>query len=163
MCLILSLFLSVCPLSSMVPLLQLISRGSPMSFEDSNRIIPLFYLFSSLFSHSLISVHDSEFFGHELEGSNLFVLPVVLHPQAFYSLFYLFIFFLQMNTLSKKLTFAGYNVCLIGGHILQELLILYNFQFPSFSGFSKKWYCHCRLFQQWNAVLLPCKCENQYM
>uniref|UniRef100_A0A3Q1IVH1 Ubiquitin-protein ligase E3C n=1 Tax=Anabas testudineus TaxID=64144 RepID=A0A3Q1IVH1_ANATE len=54
---------------SMVPLLQLISRGSPMSFEDSNRIIPLFYLFSSLFSHSLISVHDSEFFGHEMEGS----------------------------------------------------------------------------------------------
>lgn len=53
----------------MVPLLQLISRGSPMSFEDSNRIIPLFYLFSSLFSHSLISVHDSEFFGHEMEGS----------------------------------------------------------------------------------------------
>uniref|UniRef100_A0A8C6MBK1 HECT-type E3 ubiquitin transferase n=1 Tax=Nothobranchius furzeri TaxID=105023 RepID=A0A8C6MBK1_NOTFU len=53
---------------SMVPLLQLISRGSPMSFEDSNRIIPLFYLFSSLFSHSLISVHDSEFFGHEMDG-----------------------------------------------------------------------------------------------
>nr|XP_057916398.1 ubiquitin-protein ligase E3C [Doryrhamphus excisus] len=53
---------------SMVPLLQLISRGSPMSYEDSNRIIPLFYLFSSLFSHSLISVHDSEFFGHEMEG-----------------------------------------------------------------------------------------------
>lgn len=54
---------------SMVPLLQLISRGSPMSFEDSNRIIPLFYLFSSLFSHSLISVHDSEFFGgHEIEA-----------------------------------------------------------------------------------------------
>ncbi|KAK5897755.1 hypothetical protein CgunFtcFv8_015231 [Champsocephalus gunnari] len=53
---------------SMVPLLQLISRGSPMSFEDSNRIIPLFYLFSSLFSHSLISVHDSEFFGHEMEA-----------------------------------------------------------------------------------------------
>lgn len=56
-------------LSSMVPLLQLIYRGSPMSFEDSNRIIPVFYLFSSLFSHSLISVHDSEFFGHELEGN----------------------------------------------------------------------------------------------
>ena len=53
----------------MVPLLQVISRGSPMTLEDSNRIIPLFYLFSSLFSHSLISVHDSEFFGHELEGS----------------------------------------------------------------------------------------------
>lgn len=66
------LFYFVCTLSSTVALLQLISRGSPMSFEDSNRIIPLFYLFSSLFSHSLISVHDSEFFGHELEGITLF-------------------------------------------------------------------------------------------
>lgn len=63
----------LCTSSSTVALLQLISRGSPMSFEDSNRIIPLFYLFSSLFSHSLISVHDSEFFGHEIEGTNLFV------------------------------------------------------------------------------------------
>lgn len=42
-----------------------------MTFEDSNRIIPLFYLFSSLFSHSLISVHDSEFFGHEMEGETV--------------------------------------------------------------------------------------------
>uniref|UniRef100_A0A8C5HRY6 Ubiquitin-protein ligase E3C n=1 Tax=Gouania willdenowi TaxID=441366 RepID=A0A8C5HRY6_GOUWI len=64
---IVSFNLALC--RSMVPLLQLISRGSPMSFEDSNRIIPIFYLFSSLFSHSLISVHDSEFFGHQLEGS----------------------------------------------------------------------------------------------
>ncbi|XP_048462036.1 ubiquitin-protein ligase E3C [Rhincodon typus] len=53
---------------SMVSLLQLISRGSPMSLEDSHRIIPLFYLFSSLFSHSLISVHDNEFFGEQTEG-----------------------------------------------------------------------------------------------
>lgn len=67
-------FFSVLFFSSMVPLLQLISRGSPMSFEDSNRIIPLFYLFSSLFSHSLISVHDSEFFGHEMEGTMLSLL-----------------------------------------------------------------------------------------
>ncbi|OCT75503.1 ubiquitin-protein ligase E3C [Xenopus laevis] len=52
---------------SRVPLLQVISRGSPMSLEDSNRIIPLFYLFSSLFSHSLISVHDNEFFGDPIE------------------------------------------------------------------------------------------------
>ncbi|KAM5157022.1 ubiquitin-protein ligase E3C [Mantella aurantiaca] len=52
---------------SMVPLLQVISRGSPMSFEDSNRIIPLFYLFSSLFSHSLISIHDNEFFGDPMD------------------------------------------------------------------------------------------------
>lgn len=69
----------------MVPLLQLISRGSPMSFEDSNRIIPLFYLFSSLFSHSLISVHDSEFFGHEMEGTGLiYLLSLIL--QIYYLL-----------------------------------------------------------------------------
>ncbi|XP_058879300.1 ubiquitin-protein ligase E3C-like [Acipenser ruthenus] len=55
---------------SMVPLLQVISRGSPMSPEDSNRLIPLFYLFSSLFSHSLISIHDSEFFGIPTEGQS---------------------------------------------------------------------------------------------
>ncbi|XP_045435757.1 ubiquitin-protein ligase E3C isoform X6 [Pipistrellus kuhlii] len=54
---------------SMVPLLQVISRGSPMSFEDSSRIIPLFYLFSSLFSHSLISIHDNEFFGDPIEAA----------------------------------------------------------------------------------------------
>ncbi|XP_053569799.1 ubiquitin-protein ligase E3C [Bombina bombina] len=56
---------------SMVPLLQVISRGSPMSLEDSNRIIPLFYLFSSLFSHSLISIHDNEFFGDPIEVAGL--------------------------------------------------------------------------------------------
>ncbi|XP_066090639.1 ubiquitin-protein ligase E3C isoform X1 [Saccopteryx bilineata] len=53
---------------SMVPLLQVMSRGSPMSLDDSRRIIPLFYLFSSLFSHSLISIHDNEFFGDPIEG-----------------------------------------------------------------------------------------------
>ncbi|XP_062850560.1 ubiquitin-protein ligase E3C isoform X2 [Trichomycterus rosablanca] len=53
---------------SLVPLLQLMSRGSPMSAEDSNRIIPLFYLFSSLFGHSLISIHDTEFFGESMDG-----------------------------------------------------------------------------------------------
>ncbi|MCJ8731205.1 hypothetical protein PDJAM_G00196620 [Pangasius djambal] len=53
---------------SLVPLLQLMSRGSPMSAEDSSRIIPLFYLFSSLFSHSLISIHDTEFFGEAMDG-----------------------------------------------------------------------------------------------
>lgn len=55
---------------SMVPLLQVISRGSPMSLEDSSRVIPVFYLFSSLFSHSLISIHDSEFFGDPIEGKS---------------------------------------------------------------------------------------------
>lgn len=53
-----------------MPLLQVLSRGSPMAPEDSSRIIPLFYLFSSLFSHSLISIHDSEFFGDPIEGES---------------------------------------------------------------------------------------------
>ncbi|KAM9500601.1 ubiquitin-protein ligase E3C isoform 2-T2 [Clarias gariepinus] len=53
---------------SLVPLLQLMSRGFPMSPEDSSKIIPLFYLFSSLFSHSLISIHDTEFFGEAMNG-----------------------------------------------------------------------------------------------
>ncbi|XP_027032796.2 ubiquitin-protein ligase E3C-like isoform X2 [Tachysurus fulvidraco] len=53
---------------SLVPLLQLMSRGSPMSAEDSSRIIPLIYLFSSLFSHSLISIHDTEIFGEAMDG-----------------------------------------------------------------------------------------------
>eukprot|EP00069_Balaena_mysticetus_P020326 bmy_12875T0 len=35
--------------------------------SDSSRIIPLFYLFSSLFSHSLISIHDNEFFGDPID------------------------------------------------------------------------------------------------
>uniref|UniRef100_A0A8C2CYE4 Ubiquitin-protein ligase E3C n=1 Tax=Cyprinus carpio TaxID=7962 RepID=A0A8C2CYE4_CYPCA len=63
---------------SMVPLLQVMSRGSPMSLEDANRIIPLFYLFSSLFSHSLISVHDSEFFGSADGQSQTSMMPFSL-------------------------------------------------------------------------------------
>ncbi|XP_060721111.1 ubiquitin-protein ligase E3C-like [Tachysurus vachellii] len=53
---------------SPVPLLQLMSRGSPMSADDSNRIISLFYLFSSLFSHLLISIHDNDFFVEFMDG-----------------------------------------------------------------------------------------------
>ncbi|ROK23453.1 Ubiquitin-protein ligase E3C [Anabarilius grahami] len=57
-------------MASICHTLMVMSRGSPMSPEDSNRIIPLFYLFSSLFSHSLISVHDSEFFGSSADGQS---------------------------------------------------------------------------------------------
>ncbi|XP_032900349.1 ubiquitin-protein ligase E3C isoform X2 [Amblyraja radiata] len=64
---------------SMVPLIHLISRGSPMSLEDSHRIIPLFYLFSSLFSHSLISIHDTEFFGEQAQGG-VGQQPVTMMP-----------------------------------------------------------------------------------
>lgn len=115
----------------MVPLLQLISRGSPMSYEDSNRIIPLFYLFSSLFSHSLISVHDSEFFGHEMEGTRLLFFPNVpcMCP--------------QLDLLLSK-TFFGWLLdiilCLIGAGYPVDTLIC-HLPFPSFGGLSKIMYC----------------------
>ncbi|XP_061411231.1 ubiquitin-protein ligase E3C [Lethenteron reissneri] len=48
---------------SQVSLLQMISRGSPLQPLDSARIVPVCYLFCSLFGHFLVSVHDSEFFG----------------------------------------------------------------------------------------------------
>ena len=43
-------------------LLQLISRASVMTMEERNRIVPLLSLFCSLFSHSLLSLHDAEFY-----------------------------------------------------------------------------------------------------
>uniref|UniRef100_A0A8C4QGR2 HECT-type E3 ubiquitin transferase n=1 Tax=Eptatretus burgeri TaxID=7764 RepID=A0A8C4QGR2_EPTBU len=55
---------------SQVPLLQLLSRGAPLQPCDSSRIVPVFYLFCSLFGHFLISVHDNEFFGDEQSGCN---------------------------------------------------------------------------------------------
>uniref|UniRef100_UPI00358F7F7F ubiquitin-protein ligase E3C isoform X1 n=1 Tax=Myxine glutinosa TaxID=7769 RepID=UPI00358F7F7F len=56
---------------SQVPLLQLLSRGAPLQPCDSSRIVPVFYLFCSLFGHFLISVHDNEFFGDEQSGCNM--------------------------------------------------------------------------------------------
>jgi len=35
-----------------------------MTMEERNRIVPLLSLFCSLFSHSLLSLHDAEFYGN---------------------------------------------------------------------------------------------------
>jgi len=44
-------------------LLQMLSRGLQMSNVDFDQIVPLLSIFSSLFSHFLTSLHDSEFHG----------------------------------------------------------------------------------------------------
>ncbi|KAF7386370.1 hypothetical protein HZH68_013502 [Vespula germanica] len=47
------------------PLLQVISRGIPLSIEDSKKIVPLLDVFCSLFSLLIATLHDSEFFIQE--------------------------------------------------------------------------------------------------
>ncbi len=50
---------------SRLTLLQMLSRGMMMSPLDHDRIVPLLSMFSCLFSHLLISLHDEEFYGEE--------------------------------------------------------------------------------------------------
>ncbi|PIK59765.1 putative ubiquitin-protein ligase E3C [Apostichopus japonicus] len=50
-----------------LPLLHVISRGIPLSKEDTERIVPLLSVFSSLFGHLLQSLHDSEFHQSQTE------------------------------------------------------------------------------------------------
>ncbi|KAK2578758.1 hypothetical protein KPH14_012282 [Odynerus spinipes] len=47
------------------PLLQVISRGIPLSAEDSRKIVPLLDVFCSLFSLLIATLHDTEFFIQE--------------------------------------------------------------------------------------------------
>ncbi|XP_076073361.1 ubiquitin-protein ligase E3C-like [Mytilus galloprovincialis] len=44
-------------------LLQTLSRGLQMSEEDINRIVPMLSVFCSMFSHSLYTLHDADFYG----------------------------------------------------------------------------------------------------
>jgi ubiquitin-protein ligase E3 C len=63
--------LSVCQTSlfgSATPLLHVISRGIPMSPEDSDRIVPLLAVFCSLFSLLIATLHDSEFYADDNHG-----------------------------------------------------------------------------------------------
>ncbi|KAK3089067.1 hypothetical protein FSP39_000528 [Pinctada imbricata] len=48
---------------SNVTLLQTLSRGMPMTPEDIQRIVPLLSVFCSMFSHSLYTLHDADFYG----------------------------------------------------------------------------------------------------
>ncbi|KAK7793688.1 hypothetical protein R5R35_013163 [Gryllus longicercus] len=55
---------------SATPLLHLISRGIPMTAEDSERIVPLLAVFCSLFSLLIVTLHDAEFYGDDnLQGA----------------------------------------------------------------------------------------------
>lgn len=48
---------------SQITLLQTLSRGLEMSDEDMQRIVPLLSVFCSMFSHSLYTLHDADFYG----------------------------------------------------------------------------------------------------
>ncbi|KAK3607654.1 hypothetical protein CHS0354_010642 [Potamilus streckersoni] len=44
-------------------LLQMLCRGLPLSEGDINRVVPILSTFCSMFSHSLHTLHDADFFG----------------------------------------------------------------------------------------------------
>ncbi|XP_048762043.2 ubiquitin-protein ligase E3C-like [Ostrea edulis] len=48
---------------SQITLLQTLSRGLEMSDSDMQRIVPLLSVFCSMFSHSLYTLHDADFYG----------------------------------------------------------------------------------------------------
>lgn len=48
---------------SQITLLQTLSRGLEMSDDDMQRIVPLLSVFCSMFSHSLYTLHDADFYG----------------------------------------------------------------------------------------------------
>ncbi|PSN48070.1 hypothetical protein C0J52_03451 [Blattella germanica] len=77
-----SAILSVCQTSlfgSATPLLHVISRGIPMTPEDSDRIVPLLAVFCSLFSLLIATLHDSEFYADDNHsGSVLTTMPFLL-------------------------------------------------------------------------------------
>ncbi|XP_041360114.1 ubiquitin-protein ligase E3C-like [Gigantopelta aegis] len=50
---------------SQTSLLAMLARGLPMTEMDVNRIVPMLSVFCSMFSHSLITLHDAEFYGDE--------------------------------------------------------------------------------------------------
>ncbi|XP_071850373.1 ubiquitin-protein ligase E3C-like [Apostichopus japonicus] len=61
-----------------LPLLHVISRGIPLSKEDTERIVPLLSVFSSLFGHLLQSLHDSEFHQSQTAASRKSLMPFTL-------------------------------------------------------------------------------------
>lgn len=47
------------------PLIQLIARGSPLSSDETHRVVPLLAVFCALFTLLLTTLHDSEFYGDQ--------------------------------------------------------------------------------------------------
>ncbi|ESP01317.1 hypothetical protein LOTGIDRAFT_111732 [Lottia gigantea] len=50
---------------STTSLLSMLGKGLPMYESDKQRIICILYVFCAMFSHSLITLHDAEFYGEE--------------------------------------------------------------------------------------------------
>ncbi|XP_035826355.1 ubiquitin-protein ligase E3C isoform X2 [Aplysia californica] len=48
---------------SSTSLLNMLSKGVPMSQENIQRIVPLLSTFCCLFNHSLLTIHDADFYG----------------------------------------------------------------------------------------------------
>ncbi|KAK3800090.1 hypothetical protein RRG08_015057 [Elysia crispata] len=48
---------------SSTPLLNMLSKGVPMSKDNIDRIVPLLATFCCLFNHSLLTIHDADFYG----------------------------------------------------------------------------------------------------
>ncbi|KAK7488482.1 hypothetical protein BaRGS_00020267 [Batillaria attramentaria] len=53
---------------SRTPLLMMLSSGLPMADRDIKRIVPLLSTFCSMFSHSLLTLHDADFYGDNMDG-----------------------------------------------------------------------------------------------
>lgn len=47
------------------PLVQLIARGSPLSDDETRRVVHLLAVFCSMFTLFLTTLHDSEFYGEQ--------------------------------------------------------------------------------------------------
>ena len=50
------------------PLIQVLSRGIKMSNEERDKIAPSLATFASLFSHLLVTIHDTEFYQRQSSG-----------------------------------------------------------------------------------------------
>ncbi|CAG5130999.1 unnamed protein product [Candidula unifasciata] len=57
---------------SSTPLLNMLANGVPMSRDNIERIVPLLTTFCCLFNHSLLTLHDGDFYGDsDVSGSSM--------------------------------------------------------------------------------------------
>ncbi|XP_071954311.1 ubiquitin-protein ligase E3C-like isoform X2 [Antedon mediterranea] len=71
---------AISTIGSSTPLIQLLSRGIKLSFEDVERIVTMLSVFCSLFGHALLSVHDKEFHANQTGYSLMpFNLPELVN------------------------------------------------------------------------------------
>ena len=60
-------------------LLQTLSRGLFMVEDDINRIVPMLSVFCAMFSHSLYTLHDADFYGETFNGKFIYVFHSLYH------------------------------------------------------------------------------------